>query len=167
MHVPDSAEVQGLPENYRVALHATSRESKLWPDEYWVELLNRLHAADGAAVWLPWGSEAERQRALALAGQIEAAQVPEEKLGLLQAAYVLRGACSVIGVDTGLLHLANALDKPLIGIYTDSDPVKTGVQPSAWAENMGGIGCPPRPEQVFERLLLLEQAYQDSRKVFR
>ena len=82
-------------------------------------------------------------------------------------AYVLCGARSVIGVDTGLLHLANALDKPLIGIYTDSDPVKTGVQPSAWAENMGGIGCPPRPEEVFERLLLLEQAYQDSRKVFR
>ena len=132
-----------------------------------MELLNRLHAADGATVWLPWGSETERQRALALANRIEAAQVPEEKLGLLQAAYVLRGARSVIGVDTGLLHLANALDKPLIGIYTDSDPAKTGVQPSAWAENMGGIGCPPQPEEVLERLLLLEQAYQTGRGVFR
>lgn len=167
VRVPDGAAVQGLPENYRVALHATSRESKLWPDKYWVELLNRLHAADGAAVWLPWGSGAERQRALALADQIEAAQVPEEKLGLLQAAYVLRGARSVIGVDTGLLHLANALDKPLIGIYTDSDPAKTGVQPSAWAENMGGIGCPPQPEEVLEQLLLLEQAHQTGREVFR
>lgn len=118
-------------------------------------------------MWLPWGSEVERQRALALADQIEAAQVPEEKLSLLQAAYVLRGARSVIGVDTGLLHLANALDKPLIGIYTDSDPAKTGVQPSAWAENMGGIGCLPQPEEVFERLLLLEQVYQDSQEIFR
>lgn len=164
VRVPEGAAVQGLPENYRVALHATSRDSKLWPQGHWVDLLNRLHAADGAVVWLPWGNEAERQRALALAAQVDGAQVPAERLGLLQAAYVLRGAHSVIGVDTGLLHLANALDKPLVGIYTDSDPVKTGVQTSAWACNVGGIGCVPSAEEVFGLVRSAEQAYRDAQK---
>ncbi|WP_225747677.1 lipopolysaccharide heptosyltransferase I [Eikenella sp. Marseille-P7795] len=162
VRVPEAAAVQGLPENYRVALHATSRDSKLWPQQHWVELLNRLHAADGAAVWLPWGNEAERQRALALAWQVAGAQVPAERLGLLQAAYVLRGAHSVIGVDTGLLHLANALDKPLVGIYTDSDPVKTGVQTSAWARNVGGVGALPAVEEVLDRVCSVEQAAAEA-----
>ena len=78
--------------------------------------------------------------------------MPEEKLGLLQAAYVLRGARSVIGVDTGLLHLANAAGTPLVGIYTDSDPVRTGVQLSPRASQLGGIGLCPTPEAVLSAL---------------
>jgi hypothetical protein len=44
---------------------------------------------------------------------------------------------AVIGVDTGLSHLANALNVPLVAIYTDTDPGKTGVVetpgPPIWA----------------------------------
>lgn len=161
--VPDTAAVPGLPENYRVALHATSRDSKLWPLQNWVLLLKRLYEADGRPVWLPWGNENERQRALILAGEVPGAQVSEGRLGLLQAAYVLNGAYSVVGVDTGLLHLANALDKPLVGIYTDSNPMKTGVQSSVWARNVGGIGSLPMPNEVWEQLRLAERAYTNKK----
>ena len=36
-----------------------------------------------------------------------------------------------------------------IGIYTDSNPAKTGVQESPWATNLGNIGQPPSVSEVF------------------
>ena len=115
VRLPAGVSVEGLPPRFRVALHATSRDSKLWPEAHWVALLNRLHEQDGAAVWLPWGNEAERQRSLRLAGQVPAAWVGE-RLDLLHTAWVMQQAAGIIGVDTGLLHLANALDQALVGM---------------------------------------------------
>jgi ADP-heptose:LPS heptosyltransferase len=48
-------------------------------------------------------------------------------MNLREAAALLGHAAAVIGVDTGLTHLANALDVPLVAIYTDTDPALTGV----------------------------------------
>lgn len=152
--VPTPLTTAVLPPHFHVALHATSRDSKLWPLEYWIELLSRLNQQDGAQVMLPWGNEAEKARATAIAARLPFAVVCE-RLSLLEAAQVLEQADSVIGVDTGLLHLANALDKPLVGIYTDSDPIKTGVQLSAWAYNIGGIGQMPAVDDVYA---LVQQA---------
>ena len=73
-----------------------------------------------------------------------------DKMNLLQAASLLEQSVGVIGVDTGLLHLANALDKPVVGIYTDTDPIKTGVQVSDWAKNLGGMGRIPVSEEVYQ-----------------
>lgn len=149
--VPDSGRLDGLTDAYHVALHATSRDSKLWSNENWVQFLNELHKQDGLPVYLPWGSETEKLRADFLAEKLPFVIVCP-KMSLLQAAWLLNGARSIVGVDTGLLHLANALDKPLVGIYTDSDPVKTGVQVSNYAKNIGGIGQQPEPYQVFALL---------------
>lgn len=150
--VPAGVANSAAEQPYYVALHATSRDSKLWRQDYWLALLKQLHQRDGAAVYLPWGNETERLRAEAMAAALPFARVCE-RLNLLQAAALLRNARGVIGVDTGLLHLANAFDVPLVGIYTDTDPAKTGVQPSALAGNLGGIGQMPEPQTVYEALL--------------
>lgn len=148
LHVPIGAKIEGLPDRYYVALHATSRDSKLWPLEYWLSCLQKLYDSDGLEVYLPWGNETEKLRAETIAAKLPFAKVCP-KMNLLQAAYLLDKAEGIIGVDTGLLHLANALDKPVIGIYTDTDPVKTGVQTSDWAKNLGNIGQIPKPEEVY------------------
>ena len=57
--------LKDLPAHYHVALHATSRDSKLWASENWLALLTQLHASDSLPVLLPWGNEAERARAQA------------------------------------------------------------------------------------------------------
>lgn len=150
--VPEAGRLDGLPPKYYVALHATSRDSKLWPQQNWLDLLIKLHAHSGAAVYLPWGNEAEKQRAESIAATLPFVQVCE-KMNLLQAAYLLQHAEAVAGVDTGLLHLANALDVPVVGIYTDTDPIKTGVQVSPWAQNLGNIGKIPAVDTVCEVLL--------------
>jgi len=49
-------------------------------------------------------------------------------------------------------QVANATNRPTIGIYTDSNPAKTGVQESPWAVNLGGIGQPPSVNEVFNAL---------------
>jgi heptosyltransferase-1 len=41
-------------------------------------------------------------------------------------AALIAGASFVIGVDTGLIHLAAALRVPLIAIFTSSEPGLTG-----------------------------------------
>ncbi|QEY23897.1 lipopolysaccharide heptosyltransferase I [Neisseria animalis] len=150
--VPDAGRLQtDLRHPYCVALHATSRDSKLWPVGHWIGLLEKLHTERGCAVYLPWGNEAERHRAEQIAAKLPFAEVCG-KMNLLQAAYLLRHAQGVAGVDTGLLHLANALDTPVVGIFTDTDPVKTGVQESVWARNIGNAGQIPAVDEVYKVL---------------
>ena len=150
--VPLEGALQGLQSPYYVALHATSRDSKLWRQQNWLELMQKLHDRDGAQIYLPWGNPAEQARAQEMAATLPFAHVCD-KMNLLQAAYLLQNAAGIIGVDTGLLHLANALDKPLVGIYTDTDPAKTGVQTSAVASNLGGVGQMPEAEAVYQQLM--------------
>lgn len=150
--IPVSGSLNDLPARYVVALHATSRDSKLWHNDYWRELFVLLNQQDGVQILLPWGNETEKSRAEVLAQDLDFVHVCP-KLNLLQAAYLLQQAQAVVGVDTGLLHLANAVNRPLVGIYTDSDPIKTGAQVSAWASNVGGIGQMPDVQTVLSALL--------------
>jgi heptosyltransferase-1 len=134
----------GLPGHYVVALHATSRDSKLWPVEHWIALGRQL-AGTGLGLVLPWGNDSESRRAHAIAAAVPQAMVLPRS-GLAHLAAVLAGARAAVGVDTGLAHLAVALEVPTVAIYTDTDPALTGLlapQP-ALARNLGGIGlCPP------------------------
>jgi heptosyltransferase-1 len=140
-----------LPEGaYAMLIHATSARTKLWPEARWVELGARL-GARGVRGVLPWGSAVERLRAEAIAGAIAGAVVAPG-LALADLASALAGAQAVIGVDTGLTHLAAALGVPTLGIYCDTDPAATGLYGSARAANLGGIGKLPAVEDVIAAL---------------
>jgi heptosyltransferase-1 len=135
--------------SYWVGLTATSRESKRWPDAHW-QALGREAAPWGTLV-LPWGSPMEGERAQAIAAQVPGACVAPH-LSLPQAASLLADARAVVGVDTGLLHLAAACAVPLIGLYTDSDPALTGAVAQGPAMNLGGIGQIPDVTAVLQAL---------------
>ena len=137
--------------DYAVLLHATSRSAKEWPEEYWLEVGRKLYAQHGWFMVLPWGNPMEQQRALRLAEALPAAIVTP-KIGLNVAAGLLGHAVAVLGVDTGLTHLANALGVPLVAIYTDTDPAKTGVIETPLAMNLGGIGQLPTTTEVIDCL---------------
>lgn len=133
---------------YIVALHATSQDEKLWPETLWFELFERLHQQTGFEIYLPWGNDAEKSRATKWALQFNYVKLAP-KMNLQQAAKLLADAQSVIGVDTGLLHLANALNKPTVGIYLHSNPVLTGVQITPISTNVGDVGVCPTVDMVF------------------
>lgn len=121
---------------YAVLLHATSRPDKQWPQTHWVALGQQLNKR-GLKIVLPWGNEIEMQTSKAIAAQLDDAVVPPA-ISLAEAATVLAGAMAVVGVDTGLAHLAVALGRPAVGIYVSTSPALTGLFGSANAVNLGG-----------------------------
>ncbi|HEX5363966.1 MAG TPA: lipopolysaccharide heptosyltransferase I [Gallionella sp.] len=137
-------------ESYAVLLHATSRDDKLWHEANWIALGHELHARNMRCV-LPWGSEAERVRSQRLAASIPSAIVPP-RLDLNEAADLLGGARAVVGVDTGLAHLAAALGVPTVGIYTATDPVLTGLYAGRRLINLGNIAHAPSVAEVVASL---------------
>lgn len=141
-----------VPMPYVVGLHATSRASKLWPLQRWSTLGQRL-SEHGLHLLLPWGSDAEYQRALAIAAAVPQAMVLP-RLGIAQVAAVLAGARAAVGVDTGLAHLAVALGIPTVAVYTDTDPALTGLLAGreGYACNLGGVGQCPEVEEVLKNL---------------
>jgi heptosyltransferase I len=132
--------------DYAVLLTATSRADKEWPEADWLALGQALITM-GMRCVLPAGSAAERERAERLAATLGRA-VAAPPLGLTELAGLMAGARIVIGVDTGLTHLAAALDRPTVAIFCGSDPTLTGVFAGARAVNLGGIGKPPGAGEV-------------------
>jgi heptosyltransferase-1 len=58
----------------------------------------------------------------------------------------------VIGVDTGLTHLAAALGVPVVGLFGATDPRSTGVRAPGTAVNLGGVGRFPATDEVVDAL---------------
>lgn len=142
------ARLPWAPPAYAVLLTATSRASKEWPEAHWLELGRQLHTRYGLQAVLPWGAPHERERAERLAAALPDAVVAP-RMRLTDCAALLGHAACVVGVDTGLTHLANAVDVPLVAIYTDTDPAKTGVVAGARAVNLGHAGACPSVDEVF------------------
>ena len=113
-----------LPFGCVVGLHGTSRADKLWPTAHWIALAQAL-AKEERHLVLPWGNEEERQRAEDIAHHCSHVVVLP-KLGLDALAVLIDQAQAVVGVDTGLLHLAAALGKPGLALYTATPPALTG-----------------------------------------
>lgn len=148
-----TSDSQGLELNsYVIALHGTSRDSKLWSIENWVDLGREL-AKQNLNLALPWASDAELARSNHIAQQLTNATVLP-KLSIAQIAIIIANAKAAIGVDTGLSHLAAALNIPTIAIYTDTNPALTGVMAGARAKaiNLGGIAQTPSVDDALQAL---------------
>lgn len=147
-------QAQPVPlERPTVALvHGTSRDDKLWPEDHWVALGQRL-VQSGCALALPQGSAEEAQRAERLATRIGRAHVTCWPAMSLDALTDRLGACvGVIGVDSGLSHLAVALDLPHVQLYNFPTAWRTGPLPEhghAHQRSVGGDG-PPSLDTVWQ-----------------
>jgi heptosyltransferase-1 len=128
-----------------VFLHGTTWSTKHWPDEYWVELASMAVAA-GLQVKLPWGNAAEKQRAEKIAAVDKSVEVlPRMQLGEL--AEVIATARGVVGVDTGLVHLAAALGTPCVTLYGATDPGLIGTVGAAQSHLQANFPCAPCQER--------------------
>lgn len=112
-------------------VHGTSRADKQWPQAHWLALGQRLNA-QGFGVALLHGNDAEQQQAQDLARQLAQATV-WPRLGLDALTDALAGCAGVIGVDSGLSHMAVALDLPHVQLYNFDTAWRTGPLPSASA----------------------------------
>jgi heptosyltransferase-1 len=131
--------------SYGVLLHASAQTEKQWPLENWRSLASALgHDVD---LVVPYGTEAERGCAGRIAAATTRARVPERR-PLDAVARLIAGSSFVIGVDTGLLHLAAALGVPLVAIFVASEPGLTGPRGQGPITVLGRSGAPPSIDEV-------------------
>ena len=75
-----------------------------------------------------------------------------EKMSIDALAQQLSKAKFVIGVDSGLTHLASALDIPTLGLFMHSHPNLTGIKnPHTIAENIGRYSQNPHIDEVIKK----------------
>lgn len=139
---------------YIVFFHGTAGESKKWSRNNWISTARDLQVT-GWSILLPWGTAAEKIEAEAMAEHMPNARVLP-KLSMQEATVLAQRAALVIGVDTGLVHIAAAYETPTIEIYCDSPRWKTEGNWSDKIINLGDKGRPPSVAEVeiaFEKLL--------------
>jgi len=107
-----------------IFLHGTTWPTKHWPENHWRELA-RLATGAGWNVRLPWGSEAEYERAQRIVKNLAGAHVLP-RLPLAGLATELLAATVCVAVDSGLGHLAAALDVPTLSLFGPTNPGFTG-----------------------------------------
>jgi len=122
------------------------RRAREWPVANWIALGRSLNDR-GLQIVLPWGTETERQRSEEIAKSLPNARVPD-RMPLDQVAQLIAASRGVVGVDTGLLHLAAALSVPLVAIFAGSQPKLTGPIGSGPMTVLGADGKPPGVDAV-------------------
>ena len=132
-----------LPRNkpYVLFLHGTTWDTKHWPELYWRDLAVRMGHL-GVQVRLPWGDPVEKARAERIAQGLHNAVVLP-KLSLAGIAKVLASASACVAVDTGLGHLAAALDVPTISLFGPTNPGLTGAYGKAQIHLASDFACAP------------------------
>jgi heptosyltransferase-1 len=131
---------------YVVFFHGTARAAKQWPTAHWIQIGQGL-AASGLPILLPWGNEEEKHAAQNLASKLSNAVVLP-RLSMMEAVTLAKRAALVIGVDTGLTHIAAAFNRPTIELYCDSPRWKTQGDWSPNIINLGDLGAPPNVADV-------------------
>ena len=126
---------------YVVLLHGTTWDTKHWPELYWRQLTERLGRA-GMHVCLPWGNPAEKARAERIAQGLKNARVLP-KLNLAGVGRVLASAKACVAVDTGLGHLAAALDVPTLSLFGPTNPGLTGAYGKSQVHVASDFPCAP------------------------
>lgn len=117
--------------------------AKRWPTRHFAELARRL-AARGAAVWM-LGSDGDAAIGEHIARESEGTAINLcGKTDLASAIDLMSIADLVVSNDTGLMHVAAALGKPLIALYGSSSPTHTPpLADSARIVRVEGLACSP------------------------
>jgi len=106
---------------------ATSKPEKDWFPERWVEVADALHEQFGMQVVLV-GGKSERELAAERIVMEKARYKPRSELGsgLRNLVGILDASALVLSPDTGPLHMAVALERPVISLMGYTNPKRTG-----------------------------------------
>ncbi len=102
--------------------------AKRWPTNYFADTANSL-IKDGWQIWL-FGSTKDQDIGLEIMKNIKVDLVENcqnliGQTNLLEAIDLLSTSSCVLTNDSGLMHLASALNKPIVAIYGSSSPTFT------------------------------------------
>ena len=135
-----------------VLVHGSSRDDKLWPEASWIAL-GRRAIAEGWRIALPHAGAVELARAQRIADALadhtqerspQAAQVWPE-MGLDALVDRLGATQGVVGVDSGLSHIAVALNLPHVQVYNWPTAWRTGPQAGHGHRHQVSVEAQPTP----------------------
>ncbi|NJD10946.1 MAG: glycosyltransferase family 9 protein [Gemmatimonadetes bacterium] len=105
----------------------TSRPQKNWAPERWARLLEHLyHDFHLQPVLVGGPSPMEREIANAVKADARAPVVDALGDDIRRLIWLLDGSALVVSPDTGPLHVARALDRPVVGLYGYTNPKRSG-----------------------------------------
>ena len=140
-----------------VLAHGTTRADNEWPEEDWLAIGRQLIDA-GLALALPHAGAQELARVQRWA-QVLGPQAhiwPQQGLDTL--AQAMAASAGVIGVDSGLSHLAVALDLPHVQIFSQDRAWRAGPQGCSYQVAVGGAQAPSRV-QVWQAWQQVQRAH--------
>jgi lipopolysaccharide heptosyltransferase I len=106
---------------YAVLLPGTNWATKRWPVEHFAALVAPLRERFGLRTVVA-GSSADRELASRMNGALDVTGATT----LSQLVALLRGASLVVANDSGPMHIASALGRPLVTPYGPTSPIRTG-----------------------------------------
>ncbi len=166
---------------YAVIAGGTSarRKVKAWEERKFGELIVRLKAKYDLDPVLV-GSESDQDVHRRVIEMIKEADQKDEvrevfdlsgKISLLELCYILKTASLFVGVDSGLMHLASALDIPVVGIFGPTDPFYVGpLNKRSAVVREEGLDCMPCylkgcEERTCLKKLEVEKVFQSCEQV--
>lgn len=115
-------------------VHGSSRADKAWPLAHW-QVLGQALQAQGFQLALPHASDAELQTAQAVANACPGAVI-WPRCDLVELTQRLAACAGVVGVDSGVSHIAVALGLPHVQIYNFDTAWRTGPKGCAWQQSV-------------------------------
>jgi len=115
-------------------VHGSSRADKAWPLAHWQSLAQALQQ-QGFALALPHANDAELQTAQTVASAWPSAVI-WPRCDLVELTQRLAACAGVVGVDSGVSHIAVALGLPHVQIYNFDTAWRTGPKGCAWQQSV-------------------------------
>ena len=124
-----------------VLAHGTTRSDNEWPEADWLALARHLNAS-GLRVALPHANAIELARVTRLAQALDGQADIWPRMDLPQVLDRMALSAGVIGVDSGLSHLAVALDLPHVQIFSQPRAWRAGPVGRSHQVAVGGAAAP-------------------------
>ena len=127
-----------------VFAHGSSRDDKLWPESAWIELGRRV-IAQGWRIALPRAGDVEQARAQRLQSALGDRAEVWPPMNLAALVDRMGAARAVVGIDSGLSHIAVALALPHVQLYNFPTAWRTGPQAAHGQRHQVSVEGRPTP----------------------
>ena len=105
------------------------KEKKEWPESSWIELANRLIGENYTIILT--GGKQDNEMANALVRKMNGIEGTDcislsGKLSLEETAALIKEVGTIVTVNTGIMHLAAAMDSKIIALHGPTSPIRWG-----------------------------------------
>ncbi len=112
--------LENIEPEYRIFINiSTSRPENCWPVENWISLLDLLHTYFPNLQFILGGIKNDNGNLLLITNRHgEYCRIVSQTTDILDICAVIDRCRLVISPDTGIVHIATGLKKPVLGLYT-------------------------------------------------